>query len=98
MIEEEWVKLNGKTMFKVYTLLIPNKNDKNETEKSGEEYQGQSPLTSGIMTGCVLKMPRPPNPLDALIDQLGGPSCVAEMSGRSQRSFKDSTEVFGWGS
>ena len=36
----------------------------------------------------------PPSPLDALIDQLGGPSRVAEMSGRSKRLLRNDENRF----
>jgi len=59
------------------------------------------PMTNGVPQGWaasslaalrkrVVDLDLPPNPLDSLIDKLGGPEAVAEMSGRSLRRIRNS--------
>eukprot|EP00438_Fugacium_kawagutii_P017792 Skav205875 [mRNA] locus=scaffold766:227242:256068:+ [translate_table: standard] len=50
--------------------------------------QCPTPLRAGIYdsfaSGPELAFEQPPNPLDALIDQLGGPSCVTNLAGEAR--------------
>ncbi|CAE7253047.1 let-765 [Symbiodinium sp. CCMP2456] len=58
------------------------------TGRGGQEMSWAVEAVAGILQR-LKQLKLPPNPLDELIDRLGGASRVAEMSGRSQRSCKD---------
>eukprot|EP00439_Symbiodinium_sp_Y106_P005951 s5968_g1.t1 len=58
------------------------------TSRGGQEMSWAVEAVAGILQR-LRQLKLPPNPLDELIDRLGGASRVAEMSGRSQRSCKD---------
>eukprot|EP00930_Biecheleria_cincta_P044883 TRINITY_DN30922_c0_g1_i1.p1 TRINITY_DN30922_c0_g1~~TRINITY_DN30922_c0_g1_i1.p1 ORF type:complete len:1561 (-),score=286.50 TRINITY_DN30922_c0_g1_i1:353-5035(-) len=58
------------------------------TSKGGKPVSWAIDTVAGL-AARVKEMRLPPNPLDELTSRLGGPSRVAEMSGRSTRSFKD---------
>ncbi|CAE7639145.1 SBNO1 [Symbiodinium pilosum] len=58
------------------------------TSKGGQDMSWAVEAVAGLVHR-LKQLNLPPNPLDELIARLGGPSRVAEMSGRSQRSYKD---------
>jgi pSer/pThr/pTyr-binding forkhead associated (FHA) protein len=62
--------------------------------KVGNEFECGAPAIPELkkirkeILAEIEKLDWPPNPLDSIIDQLGGPDAVAEMTGRSSRTVR----------